>query len=139
MTSIIDRFNALALHDSRLLRISNRRREGSMVDELLLELQVLLPPDARRSAPATLTFVDCAGLDLRIDFWGKRVCGDAIMTAVCEPLSEEAASRLDQNVRRQAIQPFASMLAFSISLCPPGGDLVVIARDFDMQADLTTR
>ena len=100
------------------------------MDEVHLDLDVLSGADARGSSRASLRFLGCAALATSVDFWAKLVCGDVIADATCEPLSAETAAALEQNPRRELDQPLGSLLTFTIGLCPPSGELRIVARDF---------
>jgi hypothetical protein len=42
------------------------------------------------------------------------------------------AELLEQNYLRDQEQPSSQLLMFSILLCPPAGELLVIAKDFEL-------
>lgn len=130
------RFVETNLHDCRLLGIAVARSRASESDVVTLSLELL---DGAKAdwLPARLEFLGCAGMSLELDFWGKAVCDDAIADTSCEALSDHSASLLDQNPRRLANQPLKSLSVFTITLCPPGGQLRVIATDFALTTSTT--
>ena len=83
-----------------------------------------------------MSFLDCAFVEIGIDPWGKRACASAIADAACEPVTDKAAALLDQNPIRTQLQPPESLLMFHVVLCPPGGELRIIANDFALRKGL---
>ena len=130
------RFEELNFHDCRLLKINVERGAKAATEDVHLDLQLLVGVNADDWAPARLTFLACASIEANVDFWAKRVCGDAIAETTCEHLSELSSARLEKHPLRDQEQPFDKLLVFSIILCPPGGELRIIARDFVLSEGL---
>jgi hypothetical protein len=131
-SEVRNRFASLNLHDSRLLSVHVEHGGGTLTDSVRAELEIPGDADANDWTPATLVFSDCAFLTVRLDFWGKRACADAIAEATCGPVTSEDMDQMEQNPWREQRQPAIDLSVFSIHMCPPGGEIRVIARDFSL-------
>lgn len=127
-----ERFSAINLHDCRVTGIRARRRPGATLDDVELGLELLTGAQADQWIAATMTFSDCAYASIAIDFWGKRACGDSIDDARCERDTQHVDSLLAHDPIRAQMQPASELFIFSIVLCPPGGEIAVVARDFSL-------
>jgi hypothetical protein len=128
-----DRFVSLNLHDVRLLAIHVASNDGADTDDVHLDLELVPEGDSANWPRGRLSFFGCAYIQMAIDPWGKRACSSAIADATCEPLTTADAALLDQNPLREQQQPLESLLVFQLTLCTPGGELRVLARDFTMR------
>lgn len=129
---IVDRFAELNLHDSRLLKISIERRAEALTEDVHLDIALLSGEEGDSGAPARLTFLDCAAIELTIDFWAKHFCGDAIGDATCGQVTDAIAATLDRDPARDRRQPLSELAVFSVRLCPQSGTVRIIARDFTL-------
>ena len=138
LQAISEHFNSLNLHDCRLLGIEISPARSSRMNVVRLQLELLGGDRADQWRSAQLTFVECAGFVAKVDLWGKRVCRDAIAESMCGPLSAEIMDILDTGTWRQQEQPLESLLMFTIVLCPPGGELRIVAADFELSESTTS-
>ena len=130
LTAVRSRFEELNLHDCRLLFLQSRQRTRAA--EVRLTLELLSGAKANEWKPAYLTFYDCAFLSASIDFLAKRVCEDAIVDVSCTFVSEEDMRQLEQYRQPDTEDPVVNLLQFCIMLCPPSGELRIVARDFSL-------
>lgn len=94
MSDVTSRFNELNLSDCRLLAV--RTRPGSTYDDVELELSLVTGMHADEWQDATIRFVGCADIQIQIDTWGKRACGDAIGDNSCRPANDVARTVLSE-------------------------------------------
>jgi len=73
-----------------------------------------------------------------IDLESKRLCSDDISQASCEKDSpvkskiEEKISQEPLQIRPDRERPLDEYYLFRIQLIPPGGEMIVVAKDFDL-------
>lgn len=127
MDSIIKRFNAIRWHDSELLGLS-LHREGSE-EQVKLSLQLV---EGDTLAPATVTFRECVYVEAEINLPAKQMCSDAISGADCYSSSDwkNAVSEPSPYDPIRGDRQFNDYLHFKIGLCPPGGTINILAKDF---------
>jgi hypothetical protein len=130
--STIRRFNAIPWHDSMLVGISFSR-EGEQ-DLIRLSLEVL--GDGGALIQNEVTFKDCAYVQAGIYLEAKRMCSDAISDAECFDSSDWKASISEPGpydpVRGD--RHLQAHLHFRVSLCPPGGAIDILAKDFSLSS-----
>jgi hypothetical protein len=122
METIIQRFNGVRWHDSKLLGLSFYRA-GS---EEQVKLSLQLWDGDGTLAPADLVLHSSTYVQLDVDLGGKRVCADDISGAECHASSEWIRMLSEGNPH----DSFAGYLHFEIGLIPPGGTINVLAKDF---------
>lgn len=138
MANIVERFNQLSWHDSKLKGISITRNHERPVEEVTLDLELYCDRQVggykRRRAVIVLT--DCRYIRLAMDVENKRLCSDDISQASCEkdsPLKQQIEDKIVQEPlqpRPEEKQPLAKYYLFRIQLIPPGGEIAVVAKDF---------
>lgn len=126
MDSIIERFNAIWWHDSKLLALSFYRT----VLEEQLRISVQIIGEGGALTPAEIVFKECTYVGLEVYLAAKRVCSDDISDAHCHATSEWIKTLSAQN----PYDSFEGYLHFRISLCPPGGTINILAKDFSVAA-----
>jgi hypothetical protein len=68
----------------------------------------------------------------------KRLCSDNVSQASCEKDSsiksqiEEKISQEPLQIRPERERPLDEYYLFRIQLIPPGGEMIVVAKDFDL-------
>ena len=122
MDSIIQRFNSIGWHDSKLLGLSFYRANSE--EQVRISLQLLGEGGVLR--PSEIIFKESTYVKLEVDLEGKRVCADDISDAECRASSEWIKTLSDQNPH----DSFEGYLHFAIDLIPPGGKINILAKDF---------
>jgi len=130
-TSIIERFNSLAWHDSKLhsLRIV---RMSEDVDEVLLDLE-LRGIQGQELTPMTAILEDAVFFLSDIDLQGKRECSDDISSAKCAS-NTDLMAKLQNERLKHSPDALAGYFHFSFYLIPPGGTLDIIASGFRLES-----
>ncbi len=132
--SVVERFNSESWHDARLVSIALRRNLEAIRDDIVCK--IIFPRGRAAGRRATLIFSDCAVIKADIDLVGKRECGDAIWVATCEsalPTKVTAGGAVQAMAEKAGTH--APKWRFHITLIPPGGDLDIIARGFELTPD----
>lgn len=134
--SIAQRFNAVRWHDSKLIGFGVQSDPENEQVKLLLEL---LDEGGVLSA-AEVTFIQCAYIAADVYLDAKRLCSDDISDAECRASSDwkEAVSKPSPCDPIQGNRHLEDHFHFRIILCPPGGAIDILARDFVL-APLTKR
>lgn len=129
--TIAERFNSIPWHDSVLIPIAIRETGDSHEVAASLQLQ-------ERNGSVTqaeIVFHSCAFLraDLYLD--AASMCGHAIGSARCQ--SESAWKRevsapgfADPVLGGRGLDDY---LHFNFYLCPPGGEIDILAKDFTLE------
>lgn len=127
------RFNALDLHDSRLVGLRLERRAENSLDDLHLSLALLTGQHPDWSfRDAQLILLDCTYLRVDFDLGFKNVAGDAISSAECVGTSALRA-QLEHGVMAHEPDALQDYWEFVVYLCPPAGRLHAFARDFRLE------
>ena len=122
------RFNALGLHDARVLAI-NLTSTGTELGHVLT-LSLLVPTPPYEWAPGELSFHNCESVLLDVD------CG--LLTRVANQILEARADlsptrESTTSDRRSAHEPLLDtrqQIEFTLTLDGPAGRVVCCARDF---------
>jgi hypothetical protein len=139
LPDIAERFNQLSWHDSKLRGICIQRNGERQFDEVTLDLELYSDrqPEGYRRRQAIATFADCRYIRLAFDLENKRLCGDDISQALCEkdcPLKQQIEDKITQEplqVRPEKERPLMDYYVFKIQLIPPGGEMIIVAKNFD--------
>lgn len=128
MNSIAERFEKIWWHDSKLLGLSFHRNGGE--DQIKLSLELV--GEGGRMTPAEVMFKDCAYVEANIYLQAKRLCADDIAGAECNVSSDwkNSVSEPGPYDPIQGDRRLDDYLHFRVSLCAPGGDIDILARDF---------
>jgi len=140
LTDVAERFNQLSWHDSKLRGTCVQRNRERRFDEVTLDLELYSDrqPGGYKRGQATLTLVNCRYVRFTIDLESKRLCSDDISQASCEKDSpvkskiEEKISQEPLQIRPDRERPLDEYYLFRIQLIPPGGEMIVVAKDFDL-------
>jgi hypothetical protein len=132
MGSIAERFETIAWHDSKLVGVSVFKFEGE--DRVKLALK-LLGRDGSLT-PAELIFKDCAYCQTDFYLKAKSMCADDISNAKCYQFSDwkSAVSEPSPADPIQGGRGFEHHLHFRVGMCPPGGTINVLAKDFSLES-----
>lgn len=124
-SSVIERFEAIHWHDSKLTGLAVQRRSGT--DEVVLF--VTLPTLESAPVSATLKFAHSTYLEVRLDLEAKRLCADDVSDGRCFSSSDWLGALAEAN----PYDSFAGFLHFQLDLIPPGGWIRLLAKDFELQ------
>ncbi len=130
--SISERFNGFDWHDSKLYDLHLVLREGQRTCDLLMNVGVVTRKAGHQQLlPAQLVIRECTIVRFDLDLETKAVCGHDISDATCM-LESDYIETLEQTQLRNENRPLAGFLHFAFVLCPPSGEIDVIARSFDL-------
>jgi hypothetical protein len=131
-SDVQDRFNLINLHDCKLLAVHLESGKRLQSDTVRLELRLVSGPEARQWIPGELTFVRCAAFAVKIDLWAKVAVASDMAATTCTPATQAVLDALTESTRQRWDQPLAELFLFRLALVEPGGELSVIASDFEM-------
>jgi len=128
----VQRFNSISWHDSKLVGLSFYKAEGEERVKLSLEL---LGKDGSLT-PAEIVFRECAYFQADVYLEAKSMCADDISGAGCYESSDwkRAVSEPSPSDVILGGRGFEEHLHFSVSMCPPGGTINVLAKDFSLES-----
>lgn len=132
------RFSKIYWHDSKLinLHILKRPEEGQYDLQLDLNLIVSFSPGNTEWRKHSAIFRDCRIVQTDLDLLGVLLCGGDIGVAGCYPDSLELEKRKRDKVRLfdlpQDLNPLSKCIGFFFEMIPPGGQLIIFARDFTL-------
>ena len=125
-------FNHHLWHDSKLLEFRLVHGEDRSTGDLVVDLVLRGGAEGRDDLqPAELVIRECTLVDIKIDLEAKAACGHDIAGASCEERSEYMKS-LERTELKHETNPFAGFVHFRIMLCPTGGEIQAIGRDFEI-------
>jgi hypothetical protein len=128
MEGVIQRFNKIHWHDSKLVGLS--LSSSGPEEQVKVSLELLGEGDS--ISPAEIVFRDCAYFQADVYLHAKRQCSDDIAGAECYASSEwkAAVSKPGPYDPVQGGRGLDGYLHFEIYLCSPGGTINILARDF---------
>lgn len=126
--SAVQRFNAIPWHDSKLVGLSVYR-EG---EEEKIKISLRLLEASGALIPAEVIFKECAYIEAKVYLEAKRMCADDIADAECSNSSDwkKAASAPGPFDPIRGDRHLEEHLHFRISMCPPGGEIDTLSKDF---------
>ena len=129
---ICSKFNSVRWHDSKLVCIQISHTKEDLPDDVYFEIELLTNPHptSHQRTKARLIMKDCTIIKLDLDLAGKFVCAHDISEAFCtqdSPLKHQTDRELKYEEK-----PLAEYLHFTISLIPPGGEINLFAKDFEL-------
>jgi len=130
---ICRRFNSLHWHDSKLVGVHISYSADDRTDDVCFQIELLTNPQPGNYQwkSAKLKITECTIIKLDMDLDGKHVCSDDIAEAFCtaeSPLKDQ----LEREQLKHEEKPLAGYLHFRISLIPPGGEIDLFAKDFEL-------
>lgn len=131
MDTITRRFNTIQWHDSKLLGLCFYKAD----DEELIKISLNLLEKDGSLTPAEIVFRESAYVEADVYLHAKSMCADDISSAECR-LSSEWKTRVSEPKPFDVIlggRGFEQHLHFRFTLCPPGGTINVLARDFSLE------
>ncbi|HEV7747249.1 MAG TPA: hypothetical protein VGO56_19795 [Pyrinomonadaceae bacterium] len=135
---VCSRFEGIRWHDSRLFDLSLLREPAEKKYDLRLSLNLIvgfLEGKSQRRM-RTAVFTDCRILRTELDLLGVLLCGGDIASASCYSDAVEFERGTNETGfigLPQSHIPLEECLAFLIELINPGGQILVIARDFELE------
>ena len=128
---ITQRFNSISWHDSKLVGFELFKSEEE--DRVRLSLE-LLGEDGSLT-PTKIVFNDCVYCQTNVYLAAKSMCSDAISNAKCYESSDwkRGVSEPSPYDPIRGGRGFDDYLHFNVSLCPPGGTISILARDFFLE------
>ena len=130
---ICERFNDLHWHDSELIGVQVQRNENNNTDDVHLNIRLLANAQLGNYVwkKARMVIKECTILKLDLDLDGKRVCSDQIALATCAAESTLKA-QIEQKQLKSEVRPLSEYLHFRILFIPPGGEINIFAKDFEL-------
>lgn len=137
LEDICKRFNAMAWHDSKLIGLHVSPSKGSE-QEVCFDIRLRTKDRSEHWdwKDAKLTIKDCRIIKVDLDLLAKHLCANDIANAFCgrksgfkEQIERELVNHFD--LQHEA-NPLAEFLHFRILLIHPGGEINVLARDFEL-------
>ena len=140
---ICRRFNDLPWHDSELrgVRVNYSVNANGHENryEVILNVDLRsteIAPAQERFMPVEIKFSQARIFHADLDLLGVAYCGGDISGAKCEEKSDfmrqTDETRISNFDLPQDERPLANLKHFRISLCPPSGQINIIAKDFEM-------
>lgn len=132
---VVERFNALPLHDVRVLAMSISDAAVGGATTVTLLLDEFFGDDLRSSSRAQLTFHGCRGLKLNVDFASKRALNDWISGARARTVLPEDLKWLDLTIPVEDEED-TELVAFEIDLAETAvHEFIVLAHSFSVQLE----
>lgn len=122
------RFNALGLHDARVLAI-NLRSTGAELGHVLT-LSLLVPTPSYEWAPGELSFLNCGAVLLDVDCGLLTRVADQILEVRAEMSVNRGSAISDGQSAQEALLDTHPEIEFTLTLDGPAGRVVCCARDF---------
>jgi hypothetical protein len=131
-------FSKIFWHDSKLLDLHLTQHEETRQYDLRLDLDLITGFSEgkieRRLQSAV--FRDCRILKTDLDLLGVLLCGGDIGAAGCYPDAVELEKRKRDKVRQfdlpQTSNPLDECVGFFFEMVPPGGQMIIFARGFEL-------
>lgn len=128
MNSVIERFEAIPWHDSKLLGLAFYR----IGEDEQVKISLELAGNDGTLSPTEVIFNGCAYLESRVYLEAKAMCSDDISDAECN-FSSEWKNTVSEPSPYDVVRGdrhLEEYLHFRIRLCPPGGTIDILAKDF---------
>lgn len=122
-------FTNLPWHDAKLLEVRVFRDSALNQENLSCTIDFEAARNSWRRA--VVLFRDCTIAKIDLDLDGKRVCADSIFDAKCE-IESSLKKSLEAEQLKNERNPLRDYYHFRILLVSPGGELNVLAKDFDV-------
>ena len=132
------RFSRIYWHDSKLIDIHILKRVGTRLYDLRLDLDLIISSGEgkverkRRSA----VFRDCRIVQANLDLLGVALCSGDIAVADCYldavELEKERRTTRDRFDLPDSDNSLTDCFGFVIRMVPPGGELLIFSREFEL-------
>jgi len=127
-------FERLPWHDSECLGCTVANGN----DDVEVSLQLVFRKSEIVSGRADVVFHGCRGFYADFDLLAKRMCGNQIASASCEPAEESKSPFVVQLNERFDLYPgesVAGLFSYGVTLIHPSGQLIVLARSFSVRTN----
>jgi hypothetical protein len=136
ISDVCKRFEAVQWHDSKLLSCALIVEDHTY--RLELRVDVLNTPGVNEYEETLIVFQGCRSFVCDLDLLGIEVCGGDIAGAVCysdSPLKQQLLSTLPTRFMGipELRSPLDETYHFGISMISPGGELNILAEDFELR------
>jgi hypothetical protein len=135
---ICESFSQVRWHDSKLLGLHLFTNSEKLQYDLQLDLDLIVgysEGNIERRKQSAL-FSDCRIIQTDLDLLGVLLCSSDIGAAGCYLDSTELENRKRDKVRLfdlpQDRNPLEECIGFFFEMIPPGGQIIIFARDFDL-------
>lgn len=135
---ICESFSQIRWHDSKLLGLHLSRNPEKPQYNLRMDLNLIVgfsEGQANRRLHTT-TFSDCRIMQTDLDLLGILLCSGDIGAAGCYLDSAELEKRKRDKVRLfdlpQDGNPLEECIGFFFEMVPPGGQIIIFARNFEL-------
>jgi hypothetical protein len=130
-------FNSIKWHDSELLGLRIRNDANQRTFDIELEVNVIT--ELRGIFSFTkLRFIDARAINLDLDLLGVSMCSGHISGSICYrdavAIESELRNRRGEFGLPEDSLPFDDTVAFLIEMIHPGGDLLIFARDLQIES-----
>ena len=135
---ICELFSQIKWHDSKVLAIHLTRNSEKPQYDLRLDLDLIVGFSEGKveREKQSAVFSDCRIIQADLDLLGIMLCGGDIGAAVCYPdaaaLEKRERDKISLFDLPQDLNPLEENTGFFFEMIPPGGELLIIARDFEM-------
>src|SRR5258708_9235895 len=137
------RFSQVPWHDSKLTDLYLLRDDETKKCDLRLglDLNVAFSKERIERSKSLAVFKECRILQVDLDLLGVLICGGDIASGVCYEDAVDFERRRRNKAQQfdfpQRYNPLEKCLAFLIEMINPGGEIVVLAKDFELVGEAT--
>lgn len=136
---ISKRFEQISWHDSKLRGIAITQGKESRGD-VVLEIDLLTGDPSKKYewSPVEVRFQQTRIFQCELDFLGLRYCDSAIFGGTCTDQSDFLDHVVTDIIQKftlpQTAEDLANLRHFCIEFINPGGEINIIARDFEIRS-----
>ena len=133
---ISERFNSINWHDSKLIEMHINYIADHHCNDIHLKIRLLINPNPGNYewVNGTVILRNCTIVRMNLDLTAKLICSDDISMAFCER-ETLLKKQIEMDELRNEDTPLADYFHFHFSLVPPGGEIDVFAKDFDLKKE----
>ena len=131
-------FSKIHWHDSKLLDLHLINHPESLQYDVRLDLDLIVGFSEGKTEykKQSALFRDCRIIQTDLDLLGVLLCGGDIGAAGCYPdavgLEERERDKVRQFDLPQHYNPLAECTGFFFEMIPPGGQIIIYAKDFEL-------
>jgi hypothetical protein len=144
LDEICARFSQIHWHDSKLTNLHILKRPEKRRYDLQLDLDLIVNFSEHKTErnKYSAIFRDCRIIRADLDLLGVLICGGDIGAAVCyldaHKLESERRNKIQQFDLPDGDNPLERCLGFVVQMIPPGGEIIIFARDFQLASAILT-
>lgn len=143
LENICARFNQVQWHDSKLIRFQLFPKDSNRRHDIGFDLRLLTNPrpGSYEWQDAKLEIEDCSIIRLDLDILGIQLCGGDIDGAISERVSAEdlEGTQIQSFDLSRRANPLTYLIKFRMFLVPPGGEIIILGRNFTFKTQETTK